>query len=164
MSVLIDIAEAIKDEINSASWHLSFSAQRSYADWSEQLSDLNVVHVDVVPWKSSDDELDDRGEVVYRCETDILIRRRFGSDQQGSDGRVLIAQMDAMLDLHQALREFWMPSQADVSHTGRRLTAVPNASWVSTRNMADYVRTHFKSRQYTGWLRIAFEITRVPGS
>ncbi len=164
MSVLIDIAEAIKDELNSAAWDVTFSAERSYVDWSEKLVDLNVTHVDVVPWKTSDDLQDDRSEVVYQCEVDILIRRRFGIEEQGSDGRVHIHQMDAMVDLHQAIREFWMPSHADADQTGRRLTAVPNASWVSTRNMADYVRGHFKTRQYTGWIRVTFEITRIPGS
>lgn len=165
MAVLSDIADAITTELNGHTWSQAFTAERSYADWNEKLVDAEVLHVDVVPWRTADDELDDRGEITYRCDIDVLIRKRFGLTDQQIDGRIANEDVDDLLGLHQEIREFWLPSHDNVNQTGRRLTDVPNASWVATRSMADYVRPHFKQhRQYTGWLRITFELSRVPGT
>lgn len=163
-AVEVDIAEAIKDELNDEDFGIAFQAERNYADVSKMLTDLGTLHVDVVPWKS-ESELGDRGELHYTVETDILLRKRFGgSDQDVSTGLIPNADIDSLMELRQKIGEFFTPSQV-TSQTGRELTAQPNAVWESTKCMAAYVRQHLKAnRQFTGWLRVTYSISRAAGS
>lgn len=163
-AIEIDIAEAIKDELNGEAFSQRFEAERNYADASKLLTDMDTLHVDVVPWRA-ESTLADRGELEYTVETDVVIRKRFGvTEQSPSTGEIPVATIDELMGLRQEISEFFTPS-AVTGQTGRELTAVPNASWQETKVMASYVRPHLKqNRQFTGWIRLTYQVSRAAGS
>lgn len=159
-AVEVDIAEAIKDELNDATFSIAFDAERSEADATVPLIELDTLRVDVVPWTATP-SLQDRKVIGYVIETDILIRKRFEpSDQDVATGRIPTAETDALRQLRQEISEFFMPSQP--SYTGRQLTDVPGAHWKETKVVAAMVRPHFKQyRQFTAWIRVTHQLGRV---
>lgn len=163
-AVEVDIAEAIKDELNNYDFGQSFTATRNYSDVATKLETLDQLIVDVVPW-SSESSLEDRGELTYTVLTDILIRRRFGMpEQETGSGEIDTDEIDALMELRQKIGEYFTPSQV-TGQDGRRLTDQPNAAWQETKTMAAYVRPHLRQfRQFTGWLRITYQICRAAGS
>jgi len=162
-SIEIQIADAIASELNGEDFGLEFKAERSYADISSPLEDMDVLKVDVVPW-SAESTLNSRGSLLYTVETDVVIRKRFEPRTQDvRTGRIPVADIDLLMKLRQDIKEFFEPSQA--SQDGRSLADVPDAVWSGTRTMAAYVRGHLKTlRQFTAWIRIEYEIGRVAGS
>ena len=163
-AVEVEIAEAIKDELNSNTWSMEFLAVRSEADPATPLTSLGEVRVDVVPWQPTT-ELESRGEILYTVPVDILVRKRFGAADQALDdsGEIDLYETDRLRNLAQEIREFWMPSQT--TKHGRELTAVPNAAWDETRIMAAMVRPHFRQyRQFTAWVRVTYTLSKVAGT
>ena len=162
-AVEVDVAEAIADELNAEDFGVVFTATRNYADASVLLTDLQTLHVDVVPWKA-ELELVSRGELEYTVETDILIRQRIGMIEQDLySGEIPNDVIDDLLELRQKIGEFFAPSQ-QTNQSGRVLSAMPKAAWQSTRCMASYVRPHLKqNRQFTGWLRVTYSVQRAAG-
>ncbi len=163
-AIEVDIAEAIADELNGEDFDVVFTATRSYADPSVLLTDLQTLHVDVVPWKA-ESELVSRGHLEYTVDTDVLIRQRVGLiDQDVYTGEMPNDVIDDLMHLRQKIGEFFTPSQT-TGQSGRVLTAVPDAAWQATRCMAAYVRPHLKqNRQFTGWLRITYTVQRAAGA
>lgn len=163
-AVEVDIAEAIKDELNTYDFGHSFKADRNYADVSTKLEVIDELTVHVVPW-SAESNLEDRGELTYTVQTDVLIRKRFGMPaQETGSGEIDATEIDALMELRQKIGEYFTPSQV-TSQNGRRLADQPNAVWIETKTMAAYVRPHLRQfRQFTGWLRITYQICRAAGS
>lgn len=159
-AVEVDIAEAIKDELNDATFSLAFDAERSEADATVPLTGLSTLRVDVVPWLPQP-ELDARGLITYAVDVDILIRKRFPpSDQDASTGRIPTTETDALRYLRQEITEFFLPCQPN--QDGRALTDVADASWQETKVISGMVRPHFKQhRQFTAWLRVTYSISRA---
>lgn len=159
-AVEVDIAEAIKDELNSHDFGIAFQAERNEADPTVPLEEINQLRIDVVPWLPLS-VLATRGTLRYSAPTDILIRKRFeGSQQSISSGRIPKEETDRLRKLRQDIAEFFMPSQT--TNTGRSLTAIPNANWVETKVMAGLVRQHLKLHsQFTGWLRITYAVQKA---
>lgn len=162
-AVEVDIAEAIKSELNSATFSLSFTAVRTEADPTVPLTELGTLRVDVVPWLPQI-ELAARGVLRYVVQTDILIRKRFEPSQQdGTTGLIPSATVDALRKLRQDITELFLPSQP--TQTGRKLTAVPYANWAETTVMSGLVRPHMKQhRQYTGWIRVTYHVPKQWGT
>lgn len=163
-AVEVDIAEAIATELNADAFSQPFMASMNYADISTPLTEMDELKVDVVPWKS-ESELSDRGELEYTIETDIVIRKRFGvQDQVVTTQAIEKNAINEMMQLRQEISEFFTPSQV-TGQTGRSLSDQPNASWQETKVMASFVRPHLRQfRQFTGWLRITYQICRAAGS
>lgn len=163
-AVEVDIAEAIATALNAEEFSQSFAASMSYADIATALTETDELKVDVVPWKS-ESELADRGELEYTVETDIVIRKRFSvQDQVVTTQEINKDAINEMMQLRQEISEFFTPSQV-TGQTGRSLSSQPNASWQSTKVMASFVRPHLRQfRQFTGWLRITYQICRAAGS
>lgn len=158
-AVEVDIAEAIKEELNSATFVVKVVAERSEADATVPLTELGTLKVDVVPWTATS-SLQDRAVIGYVVETDILIRKRFESSEQDGEGRVPTVETDRLRQLRQEIAEFFMPSQP--TYTGRALTDVPGAHWRETKVVAAMVRPHFKQyRQFTAWIRVIHQLGRV---
>ena len=165
-AVLIEVADAVSDALNGHDFGIPFTAQRSYADWNDELADLAEVKVDVVPFRSVPD-LDSVGTYEIPVTIDILIRKHFDYSDQDSDQTIPNEIIDPLIKLVQDVWEFFAPSQANGAHTGRlTLTSGLSAAWDSdnpARVMADYVRPHLrKMRQFTGWIRVGYVVSKEP--
>ena len=162
-SILIDIAEAVKDEINSAGFGRDFKAERSYADWDVKLEDVDVLRVDVVPVRC-DPRQASRGLIEYECAVDIGIRKRFGSSTtETATGRIQQDRIDELMELSQRISDYFLPSQAVSGQDGHPLTDVPEACWLQTENRAAFVPKHIReARQFTSIFRVTFLADRTP--
>lgn len=159
-AVEVDIAEAIKDELNAHDFGITFRAERSEADASTPLTDLGAVHVDVIPWLPQP-ELDARGTVEYTVQVDVLIRKRFeASEQSQNTGLVPISETDRLRKLRQDITEYFLPCEP--AQSGRRLTAITDATIDELKVMSGMVRPHMKQyRQFTAWLRLTYLTSRT---
>lgn len=157
-AVAVSVANAVTAMLADASLSQTFTPERSYADWAqplekEQVSDTDRLYVDVVPQATGmQAELDDRGSNQYTTFIDIAIRRRFGPDKQSNtDGRVLVAQVDALMLLVQEVYELFMP---------KRLEDFEDAVWdpdQGTRILVAPLKKHlYEYKQFTGIVRIGF--------
>jgi hypothetical protein len=148
--IFVDIADAITDAINDATWSQTFTAERSYADWSDKLTDDGTLHVDVVPLQAGpQSELTDRRGVQYLCEFDIGVRYKFAdTDNEDDSDRIKVSRIDEFALLIQELAEFFMTD---------RLTDVQTAVWQSTEIKQLYAKPFLREhRQFFGFVRLAF--------
>lgn len=157
-AVAVSVAKAVTAMLADASLSQEITPERSYADWAqplekEQVSDTDRLYVDVVQQATGlQAELDDRGSNEYTTFIDIAIRKRFGPSKQSSvDGRVLVAEVDAMMLLVQEVYELFMPE---------RLTDFEDAVWdpeQGTRILVAPLKKHlYEHKQFTGIVRIGF--------
>lgn len=157
-NVLADIATLVADALNNApagTFSQSFGAVRSYADWELPLEESptgnEALRVDVVPVPALESELESRGAISYSPATDIIVRKRLGQDARGVDGKLLLAEVDALVLFVQELAEFFTADQMD-AETGAR--------WKQTDIRRAYVPSHLKERhQFTGQIRVTFDVS-----
>lgn len=159
-AVEVDIADAVAAVLNLRDFGVEFTAEFNEADPTVPLEKLNELRVDIVPWMP-DVEPEDRGEVKYSVQIDVLIRKRFNkSHLESATGRVSRTETSALRKLRQDITEFFMPSAPD--NSGTVLTAVPTARWQDTKVMSGLVRGHLKQHhQFTGWIRLTFDISKA---
>ena len=154
-SVVVDIAEKVKDALNGHVFSQTFTATRGYAEWDKPLEDDDTtLHVDVVPLQPGPDlELSERGTVDYAVEIDIGVRKRLGvASQNDTTGRIETATLDALLLLVEEIAEFF---PAD------RLTDASTAAWQSTEIKLLWSKKHLRTmRQFFGFLRLTFTATK----
>jgi len=140
MSIIIDVAEAVKDELNTGSFSADFTAQRLYQPHFE-LEDMKVLHVSVVP-ASTDLSLADRKSARRDVQTHIAVQEKL----QTADND----EIDALMDLVQEI--------ADHFHT-RRLAAAASAVCTAVENAPIYDQEHMdKWRQFTSLLTLTFRV------
>lgn len=155
-AVLLEIADAIVTALNSATTlSQSFVAERSYAEWGEELKDIDSLRVDVVPLQTGPDaELSDRGTVEYKCEIDIGVRKRFAvPEQETGTGLIYLHEMDALVLLVQEIAEFFMID---------RLTDTNTAIWESTEIKLSWSRRYLREmRQFFGFVRLTFKVVKT---
>ncbi len=153
-AVLVDVAEAVKAELETGSFTLAITPERSYADWEDELEsdEAGRIRCDVVPVQIARSELDARGELVYMAETDIGIRRRFDNDAASwTHGRVQLGDVDQLCQLVEQIHEFF------AENNGRRLSTLTGATWEASEIRASYVRDHLREwRQFTGIVRVTY--------
>lgn len=156
-SVLVSVADGIVSELEAGSFVVSISPERSYGEWEEDLTDLDTLHVDVVP-VSTETVLSARRRLAYTCTVDIAVRQRFGvEDQQQSTGRVKRADVDQLVELVEQINEYMI----DPDNSGRRLASYTAAAWKESEIRAAYVRDHLRGwRQFTGIVRAVYEVDK----
>lgn len=152
----VQVADAITAAINAAEWALPFRAERSYADWDDELTELNRLRVDVVPKFDPSLDLDTRATNGWELAVDIGVRKRFDIDQQNQvEGRIKLAEIDKLVELVETLAEMFIPD---------RFTALDSigAVWMNTTIPALYVRDHLRiNSQFTGFVRHTFILHTV---
>ena len=158
-AVIVDLADAIATELTAASlatFGVTFTAESSYADWHDELEDMDTLHVDVVPVRHEDSELADRGRTKYGMTVDVGFRKRFGtSSQSSSTGRITKADIDALVLMVEKAHEWF------VDNGGRKLSTMPNAVWESTDIRATYIRKILRDkRMYVGVVRVKYEVVK----
>ena len=152
---LVDVPNAICEELNAAAFGLAFEAKRSYADWSIELKELDTLHVDVVPVPAIGGELESRSSADIELQFDIGIRKRFtGVDQQASSGWIRY-QIDELIALEQEIW-IWLISR------NYRVKGNTTAYWQESRILSAFSRKDLRTnRQFTGIVRSTYKIDQL---
>lgn len=163
-AVIVEVAEAVKEAIKGHDFGVHFELERSYAEWSDELTTLDELRVDVVPWLDLPN-LGASGLLDYPQTIDVLIRKRFGQTEYSPDtGRIDRSDVDRLMLFVQDLWEFFVPCQP--TQTGILTTeAGYRAAWdpETTKMMNHYVRPHLRKLQFTGWIRLGFLVSKDVG-
>lgn len=153
-AIPVDVAEAVTTMLTTALASQEIVPERSYADWELELTDSNVLHVDVVAVTTEmKTELAARGSLRYLIPIDIGVRQRFGTDKQNDDtGRIPNSELDPLVLLTQQIFELFMPE---------RLTDFEAGVWISTNILAMPIKAHLhQHRQFTAVVRIVFRVEK----
>ena len=155
-SVLIDVGEALVDTLNAIDWSgTDFTARLSFASVDdEELTDADdeAVQVDViVPEEFDDVTLDTKATVVRQATFDVVIRRKFRTqDNDAATGQVDLEQVKELIELGE---------QLILAATFARMSGATNAAWIAADHNPIYRRDHLRQlRQFTGVVAITFEI------
>ena len=153
-SVLVQVADAIKTELDGGSFVRTFGCERNYADWDDALEERDELRVDVVPFGHGAPELDSRGSTEYRCQVDVVVRYRFGQPDQNEIGGIETARIDELVELVEQLHQHLCdPAE-------RRFTNYTAATWWSTDVATSYARNHLRElRQFTAILRVTANVS-----
>ena len=142
MSVITDIAEAVKDELNGETFSQEFTAERHYQPLFE-LPDMKTLHVTVVP-KGVEVTPAGRSNNHYDYQVDVAVQKKFGKGDA--------AELDPLVGLVEEIADFFRL---------RRLTAYPTAVWRRTEHPTVYAPEHMDElRQFTSVLTLTFRVTR----
>ena len=140
MATIIDIAEAVKDELNGGTFSQTFTAERHYQPVFE-LKDMKTLHVTVVP-KDIEMQLATRNSSQHDCRIDVAVQKKL----EISD----LAEIDEMMGLVEEVITFL---------SRRKLASVPNALWIKTANEPIYATEHMEQfRQFTSILTLTYRI------
>ena len=138
MANIIDIAEAVKDELNGGTFSQSFTAERHYQPVFE-LKDMKTLHVTVVP-KDIEMQLATRNTSQHDCRVDVAIQKKL----QSAD----LAEIDELMGLVEEIISFL---------SRRKLSFVPNALWIKTTNEPIYAAEHMEQfRQFSSILTLTY--------
>ena len=142
MSVITDIAEAVKDELNGHDFSQEFEAVRLYQPLFE-LPEMKTLHVTVVP-RGVDMQVSARTLVQHDYGIDVAVQKKFEADDA--------VELDPLMALVEEIADFFRL---------RRLDAVPAAIWVKTENKPVYSQEHMQQfRQFTSVITLTFRVLR----
>lgn len=153
-AVLVDVADAVVWELKTKPFFLSFTCERSYAEWDLPLEDGDdALRVDVVPVGSLPAELDTRASSEYRPACDVVIRKRMlPADYVPSTKRLSLAKVDELVKLVEDIHDFLC---------SERLSKLPAAVWQETKILAAYKPSHLRTpHQFTGIVRVTYSIDK----
>ncbi len=142
MSVIVNIAEAVKDELNAGEFSQGFTAERHYAP-SFELSEMAALHVTVVP-KGVSINPASRGLIQHDYQVDVAVQKRF---DEGDN-----VELDPLMTLVEEIADFFRR---------RRLAGQPNAACVRIENFPIYAAEHMAQyRQFTSLITLTFRVMR----
>ena len=140
MAVIINIAEAVKEELNGASFSQAFTAERHYQPTFE-LKDMKTLHVTVVP-KDIEMQLATRNSSQHDCQIDVAIQKKLETAD--------LAEVDELMGFVEEIISFL---------SRRKLALAPNALWIKTANEPIYAAEHMEQfRQFTSILTLTYRI------
>ena len=159
-AVLVQVADAVTGALNSATagtFAADFIAERSYADWDDQLTEAEQLRVDVVPHYAPTLELDGRGWIGGEALIDVGIRKKFAqAEQESTTGKLASASVDQMLLLVEQVARYLIADRFTA------LDATCGAVWSKTEVRAAYIRDHLRLwGQFTGYVRLTFSTHEV---
>ncbi len=144
-AVLIQVADAVKAELEAGTFSQQFTAQRAYRP-AFDLADLNTLRVTVVP-KSVDVFNASRRADHFDCVIDIGIQKRVNPENTQS--------VDAMADFVAGVVDF-------LRH--RALSQMPDAAWLRIRNEPVWVPEHLdEHRTFTSVVEVTYRVARAVG-
>jgi len=149
-ALLVQLADAITEEINSDDWGLDFEAKRSYADWDLKLdADVGLL-VDVVPARRKKLPIENRSLRDHELTVHVGIRRKFAPQSQDTfTGRIETAEVDALIALAEDIE-----SHFDYQE---RLAGMPASALVSANLLGDYDRELlYENRQFVSVIELTY--------
>ena len=142
MSAIIEIAEAVKEELNAGSFSQPFTAERHYQPLFE-LKDMKDLHVSVVPNGISIHPLG-RGQNQYDVRIDVAVQKKFDTDDA--------PELDPLMTLVEEIADHFRL---------KRLANYTGAMWVKTENVPVYAQEHMEQlRQFTSVVTFTFRVQR----
>lgn len=142
MSVITDIAEAVKEALNAATFSQAFTAERHYQPLFE-LPEMKDLHVTVVPGALSIQPLG-RGQNQCDVKVDVAIQKKFAKGDN--------AELDPLMALVEEIADHFRL---------KRLAGYEAAMWVKTENAPVYAQEHMEQlRQFTSVLTFTFRVQR----
>lgn len=157
-AVLIEVADALTAELRSAVEDgefagLHFDPERSYADWDEELADLDCLHVDIVPATYDETDLDTRGSVGYVVSVDVVIRKKFSQEKRQQNGKIDPEEIDRLVLFVEEIHEYLCKI---------RLTGYEDASWKEAMIRSAYSREHLRTMgMFLGVIRVSFDVSKL---
>ena len=140
MSVIADIAEAVKTALNSHPFSQAFTAQRKYRP-AFDLADMADLHVTVVP-KGMTITPVGRDRNQHDVQVDVAVQKKVAND----------SEIDGLMALVEEVGDFLR---------FMRLEACPQACWVGTENTPIYAPDHLENlHQFTSVLTFTFRVLR----
>lgn len=158
-AVLVDVAEAVKEQLNDHDFGLEFDAVRTNAKRRIAAKDLGMdVWCDVVPvmWTSG---IVGRGGPDIDPTVDIFLRRKLGvAEQEQTTGEIENEEIDRLVQLAQDVAVLFQPDQTVEDRNGR-LDTYEDAAWISTKVMSGYVTDKFaQTRIWQAQIRLTFTV------
>ena len=140
MAAIIDIAEAVKEELNGGSFSQAFTAERHYQPTFD-LQEMKTLHVTVVP-KDIEMQLATRSSSQHDCRIDVAIQKKLTAGD--------LPEIDELMGLVEEVISFL---------SRRKLASVPNALWIKTVNEPIYAAEHMEQfRQFTSILTLTYRL------
>ena len=138
---IIDIAEAVKDELKIHEFSQTFTAERGYQPVYE-LPDMKTLKVSIIP-KGVEIESASRTETWGDYKIDIAVQKKFAVGDND--------ELDALTTLVQEIADYM---------TMRNLqTASGTALWLKTENLPVFSPEHMEQyRQFTSTLTMTYRI------
>lgn len=128
-SVVVQIAEAVRAELEDATFSLPFSLRRAYSP-TYDLKSMEGVQITVVP-EGNQISNADRGRFANAVSIDVAVQRKVASDEP--------AVVDPLMDLMQEV--------IDYLKAHRRLAAFPDASFTRADAKAIYSPAHVAEKR-----------------
>ncbi len=140
MSVIVDIAEAVKTELNGHEFSQAFTAERLYRPVFD-LADMKDLHVTVVP-KGVTAVAAGRDRVQHDVQVDIAVQKKVANE----------AGSDELMGLVEEIADFFRL---------RRLAQYPQAVWTGIENDPVFAPEHLEQmNQFTSVLTLTFRVIR----
>ena len=141
MATIIDIAEAVKDELNGGTFSQPFTAQRYYQPVFD-LQNMKTLHVTVVP-KDIEMQLATRNTSQFDCRVDVAVQKKLTAGD--------LAELDELMSLVEEIATFLCK---------RKLALAPQVVWIKTVNEPIYAGEHMQEfRQFTSILTLTYRAT-----
>lgn len=156
-AVLIEVADGVTADLLTAVEDdeftgLQFTPERSYADWDDELPDLDCLHVDVVPVAYEETDDDARGSTGYVCSAQIVIRKKFSQKYRTQSGRIDLEEIDRLVLLVEEIREYFRQ---------RTLTDY-DATWREDRVLVACSRKHLREMSmFLGVVQVSFDVSEA---
>ena len=142
MKLTVEIADAVKDDLNAGSFSLPFAAERLYLPLFE-LPEMQVLHVSIVP-KGITQTAANRTQIQHDCQVDVAVQQKVAGEAP--------AEVDPLTDLVEELIEHFR---------FHRLPAFPTAAWLRTENAPIYDPEHMhRLRQFTSVITLTYRVRR----
>ena len=142
MSTVLNVADAVVAQLNTASLSQPVVAERLYVP-NFDLQDMQDLRVTVVPRELHVRSLD-RGRNNYEAEIDLAVQKKF---KKGDAAEIdpLVAFVEEIADLFRL----------------KRLASFPGAIWSRTDHQVLYSQEHWDQlRQFTSLLTLSFRVMR----
>jgi hypothetical protein len=142
MSLVADIAEAVKDELNGHEFGMEFEATRGYLPLFD-LAEMKDLHVTVVP-KGMTMEMARRDAARHDVQLDVAVQKKLDAADN--------SEIDALMALVEEISDFLR---------FRRLEGLPGAAWLKVENAPVYSQEHLSEmRQITSVLTVTYRVMR----
>jgi len=139
---IVQVAEAVKESLNAASFSQPVNAERKYLPLFD-LKDMKDLHVTVVPRGVAVSTLG-RNRNQYDYQVDVAVQKKLADEGP--------LEVDPLMSLVEEIADHFRL---------KRLAGYPEACWTRTRNEPVYDPEHMNElRQFTSVLTFTFKAAR----
>lgn len=154
-AVVVEVAEAVKEQLNGHDFGIPLEAVRVHARRRLKADKLTELRVDVVPvmWTNG---LASRGSGDTDAIVDVFIRKKMTETEQDHEGQVANEEIDTLVELAEDIADLFRPEQPN---RDGGLTDYDQASWKETKVMSGYVTDKFaQTRIFMAQIRLTFNV------